>query len=116
MSLEALIFDALKGIVDNRVYPDVAPEKVGRPYIVYQEVGGVAVNYTEAAVPDKQNARVQISVWAETKLTASDIGKQAEDALRLFLSLQTRVLTARRSRYDTETKLRGCMQDFDFWY
>lgn len=116
MSLEGLIFNALSDLVGGRVFPDVAPEETPRPYIVYQAVGGSAINYTEAAVPNKQNARVQVSVWADTRLAASDIGKQAEDALRLCLPLQTTVLTARRSLVDDATSLRGSMQDFDFWY
>ncbi|MQA39034.1 DUF3168 domain-containing protein [Rugamonas aquatica] len=116
MSLEGLIATALRPVAGSRVYPDLAPADAQRPYITYQVVGGSAVNYVEASVPDIQNARVQISVWADTRLAASDVGKQAEDALRLCLPLRTTVLTARRSLYDPTEQLRGCMQDFDFWY
>lgn len=116
MSLEEQIVSAIEGIVGGRLYPDVAPEETPRPYATYQAVGGHAINYVEPTVPGKQNARVQVSVWADTRLAASDVGKQIEDALRGCLALQTTVLTARRSLYDTETSLRGCMQDFDFWY
>lgn len=116
MSLESLIFDALKGVLASRVYPDVAPEGVEAPFGTYQAVGGGAVNYVEASVPDRQNARVQVTVWAATRTEASLIGKQVEDALRLALPLQTTVLTARRSVYEEDTRRRGSMQDFDFWY
>ncbi|MYM25780.1 DUF3168 domain-containing protein [Duganella sp. FT135W] len=116
MSLESMIFAAVRGIVDSRAFPDVAPEKAQPPYLTYQAVGGDAVNYVEATIPEKQNSRVQISVWAETRLAASDIGKQVEDALRTYLPLQATVLTARRSMHDPETQLRGSMQDFSFWY
>ncbi len=116
MSLESLFFDALKGLLSNQVYPDVAPEGVEVPFATYQAVGGGVVNYVEATVPDKQNARVQVTVWAATRTDASQIGKQVEDALRLTLPLQTTVLTARRSVYEELTRRRGSMQDFDFWY
>ena len=116
MSLESLIFDALKALLDNRVYPDVAPEDVATPFATYQTVGGDAINYVEASVPDRQNARVQVTVWAASRTAASEIGKQVEDALRLTLPLQTKVLTARRSVYEQDTRRRGSMQDFDFWY
>ena len=116
MSLEAKIYTALSALVDDRVYPDVAPEGTAKPYITYQEVGGDAVNYVEGAVPDKQNAIVQINVWALSRIEASSLGKQAEDVLRLLVDVETKVLGARVSLYESDTKLRGARQDFSIWY
>lgn len=115
MSFEPQLFVALKGLVGDRVYPDIAPEVVTLPYITYQQVGGGAVNYTEALVPGTRNARVQVNVWAASRLTATALADQVEDALRLAPGLQTTVLGARVATYETQT-LRGTRQDFDFWY
>lgn len=116
MSLESEIFDALKGFVANRVYPDVAPELATRPYITYQAVGGAGLNFVDPTVPSKKNARMQINVWADTRGAASTLARQVEDALRVVTSLQTTVLGAAVSVYEPETKLKGTHQDFSFWF
>lgn len=116
MTVEAEIFSALKGLVANRVYPDVAPDLTPRPYIVYQQVGGVAVNFVEPAVPNKKAGRFQVSVWADTRAQAATLARQVEDTLRLVPELQTTVLGAPVSAYEADTKLRGTHQDFSFWF
>ncbi|QCT61233.1 DUF3168 domain-containing protein [Staphylococcus aureus] len=52
MSLESDIFDTLKGLVSNRVYPDVAPANAAKPYIVYQQISGPSPTYVEKTVPN----------------------------------------------------------------
>ena len=115
MMIEPLIFDALSPLVSGRVYPDVALDECDRPYITYQQVGGSAINFVEVTLPDKRNSRVQINVWADSRLEASVLAGQVENALRAVVVLQTTVLGASVSVYDMETKLRGSRQDFSFW-
>ena len=128
MSVESTIFNALKGLVSNRVFPDVAPDLTVRPYITYQQVGGKAVNFLAQAAevtvgsppatifPSKANARIQVNVWADTRAAASALAKQVEDALRAVTALQTSVEGAPIALYEVDTKLRGTMQDFSFWF
>lgn len=116
MSLESAMFDALQALVEGRVYPDVAPENTPRPYFTYQQVGGRAVNFVDSALPSKKNARVQVNVWAETRLQASALGRQAEDTLRVIPALQTTALSALVAVYEPETQLRGTRQDFSVWF
>lgn len=115
MSLETAIFDALKGLVGDRVYPDVAPEKAARPYITYQQVGGVGVNFLDPTVPSKKNARIQINTWADTRAAAGALSRQVEDTLRATAALQISVLSAAVALYEPETQLRGTRQDFSVW-
>jgi hypothetical protein len=115
MSLESLIFDALKGLVSNRVYPDLAPEGEPPPYIVYQQVGGNPTNFTEGTSPALKNGRVQVAVWSTTRVQASTLMDQAAAALRATTALNTTVLYEKVSDYDSDTKLRGARQDFSFW-
>jgi hypothetical protein len=114
--MEALVFDALEGLVNGRVFPDIAPVQTPRPYITYAAVGGDALNYTDGAIPGKENARLQVNVWADTRLQASDVGRQVELALRSVAALQTTVLGARVATYDPDVNLRGTMQDFSIWF
>lgn len=116
MSVDTQIFAALSSLAGGRVFPDVAPEVTVRPYLTYQQVGGDALNYLEATVPGKRNARIQINAWADTRLAASELSEQAEDALRLAAGLQAEVLGARVSIYEEDTRLRGARQDFSVWY
>lgn len=116
MSIEGDIFAALKGLVANRVFPDVAPETTARPYIVYQQVGGAAVNFLDPTAPSKKNGRFQVSVWADTRSQAAALARQVEDTLRVDPNLQATVLGAPVGVYEADTKLRGSHQDFSFWF
>ena len=115
MSAESLIFDALQGLVDTRVYPDFAPENTDRPYITYQQVGGDSINFLQQVVPSKANARFQVNVWADTRQAASDMALQAETALRMAADLQTIVLGAPVALYEPELNFYGTRQDFSVW-
>ena len=115
MSAESQMFAALRTLVSDRVYPDLAPDPVTKPYIVYQQVGGAAVQFVGADVPSKKNSRMQVSVWGETRTQVSALAVQVEDTLRGTASLQTIVLSAPVATYDPDTKLRGSQQDFSIW-
>lgn len=116
MSVEQNIYDALRVLVANRVYPDFAPEDAARPYITYQQVGGQPVNFIDPTVPSMKNARFRVTVWATTRSEAASLIRQIEDALRVDAALQTTVLTAPAAMADPETRLKGAQQDFSFWF
>ena len=111
-----MIFDTLKGLVSNRVYPDVAPDLVTKPYMTYQQVGGLSVNFLDPTVPGKKRSRFQINVWGDTRAQVATLAAQVEDALRVVPSMQTVVEGAPIGVYEPDTKLRGTMQDFAFLY
>jgi hypothetical protein len=113
--IEAQLFNILQTFVGGRVYPDIAPENTARPYITYQAVGGTPVNLLTNDKPSKTNTRMQVNVWADTRLSASEVGAQVEDAIRSAASLQPEVLTGRMATYDETTTYRGTMQDFSLW-
>lgn len=121
MTVEADIFNALKSLVASadgkfRVYPDVAPTGVAKPYITFQQVGGTAVNLLDGAAPGKRNGRFQINCWADTRSAAATLSRQVEDALRAVTSLQTTVLGAPVSVYEEDVPLYGTRQDFSLWF
>lgn len=118
MSLESDLFTVLGGLVSNRVYPDVAPQGAARPYITYQKVGGQAWNFLESAVVGKRYARVQINVWAESRLTAAAVSRAAEDALVVSTALRCTVLGAVIDQHESDhtPPLYGTIQDFGTAY
>lgn len=115
MSAEATVFTVLTSLVSGRVYPDVAPEGSALPRIVYQQVGGVAEVFTEGALPDKENGRMQIACWATTRAAAVALAQQVEATLVATTAFQAEPLGARSSVYEEDTKLFGARQDFSIW-
>lgn len=114
MSLETDLTAALQALCP-RVYPDVAPLGVQRPYVIYQQVGGDALTYTEGTLPDKRNARMQITVWADTRLAATALALSIEAALAAAPAFAAYPEGALRGAYDEGAQLRGAEQDFSIW-
>lgn len=115
MSLEVTLLSLLGPLVGGRCYPDVIPDSPAFPLIVYQQVGGVAVEYVEQAMADKDNARMQVWVWSKSRTEASQIVRQAREAL-IGSGLQVNTLNAPVSTYDEAMKLYGARTDFSIWY
>ncbi|VVE49460.1 tail completion protein gp17 [Pandoraea terrigena] len=118
-SAEAIVFAALKSLVPNsdgtfRVYPDVAPAGVARPYITYQAVGGPSPNYLNNTV-DLQNARMQVNVWADSRSVANSI-MQAAIAALAGPAIKATTIGAPVSTYEADTKLYGSREDFSIWF
>lgn len=115
MTVEATLYTTLQILVGGRLYPDVAPFGTARPFATFQQVGGTSVNFIDSTLPSKSNARLQVSVWADTRSAASLLMKQVEAALRSATALQTTVLGQPVATYEPDTLLYGARQDFSFW-
>lgn len=118
--IDETIFDALKGLVPNtdgatfRVFPDVAPEGTALPWLTYQSVGGQAVPDLDGPA-ETLNARMQISVWAATRTSATRLMQQASAAM-CDEPLNGVAIGAAVSVYEQSTKLYGSRLDFSVWY
>lgn len=115
MTIESEVFLALKTLVANRVYPDPQTTPPARPYIMWQQVSGEAINYVDPTLPGLRNARIQINIWADTRLQVVTLMRQVEDAMRLSAPLQTTVIGAAASLFEDDPRLFGAMQDFSVW-
>lgn len=116
MTIEEQVGPILQALVGGHAYPDVAPVNTPIPYITFQAVGGEPTNFLSGENPGLSNARMQINVWAKTRIEASSLGAQVEDAMRAATYLQPEVLTGRIATYDETTTYRGTMQDFSLNY
>ncbi len=115
MSLEGDIRTTLGPLVGNRVFPDVTPDAVTFPCIVYQQVGGRAHDFLEGKVPDKSHSRMQVWVWSKSRLECSEIAHAA----RLLLvegPMKAATMGAPVSDYNDALKLYGCRCDYGIWY
>lgn len=114
MTIEAGLFSAISAVCP-RVFPDVAPVSTVRPYVTYQQIGGDAINFVDRVVPNKRNARIQVNVWADTRLSAVSTMQAIEDAIRMSVLFQGEPESAMTSDYDHDMLVYGSMQDFTIW-
>jgi len=112
MAAESTIVGALTALVAGRVYPDVAPAGVGRPYLVYQKVGGEVIAQLDNSLPSKVNGRFQISAWGASRTSIAALILQVEAAM---VSIGARPIGSSVSDYESDTKLYGSRQDFSLW-
>lgn len=115
MTIEADLFNAVQTLVAGRVYPDLAPDAVVVPYVVYQQIGGESVSFLERAVPDKKNGRFQVAVWSTSRAEASALSLQIEAALVASTAFDAKPIGDRTAVYDRDAALRGTRQDFSIW-
>lgn len=111
--LETLMVDVLGPLVGGRVFPDTAPASTGMPFVIYQKVGGIEPVYADGTLPDKENARVQVQVWARKRTDASSTMREVKTALCAAPALAV-PLGADVAR--NEDGFLGAQQDFSIWY
>lgn len=115
MTVEDDIFDLLASLTSNRVYPDVAPQGATLPFIVFQQVGGEAINYIDNVEADKKHGRYQFAVWAATRAAAASIALQIESRMVTATDFSARPVGAPVADYEADTNRRGSRQDFSIW-
>lgn len=114
MSLESDLTARLQTVCP-RVYPDFAPVSTPRPYVTYQRIGGEPVNYIENTVPAQRHTVVQVNVWADTRLSATTLIGQIEDALRTASAFTARPQSAAMDDFDADVPVYSTLMDFDIW-
>ncbi|MFA7523416.1 MAG: DUF3168 domain-containing protein [Halothiobacillaceae bacterium] len=116
-TIESALFSLLGSLVGNRCYPDATPDNPTFPCIVYQVVGGQAIDFLDRTLPDDENYRVQVMCFAKTRAAASSLALQVREKIiekgTAFASAQT--LGQAVSLYEEPLKLHGSRQDYDIW-
>lgn len=113
MAFDADLQTLLGGLVSGRCYPDVAPDKVAKPYIVFQIVSDSELTTLDGPI-GTVNFRVQIDYWDTTYAGAKN-GRTAVKVAMKGASFKNSPLPSLGNRYDSETKLRGQTMDFSVW-
>lgn len=111
MTIESNVNDLISPIV--RVYQDIPPDNPTFPYATYQQVGGEAVWNLEGGIPAR-NARIQVNVWANTRVQANTLALAIEDAISKS-TMATRAYGAFTALYESSIKKYGTRQDFGIW-
>lgn len=98
-----------------RVYPDVAPPNVTRPYLTWQAIGGEALRYLDGTAPDKRHTLMQINAWATTRIEAINLIHAVEDAICASPAWQGTPQGEAQSTYEPDTLLYGSLQRFEIF-
>lgn len=114
MTLESKLVTILK-TVSPRTFVDFAPVATERPYITFQQIGGSVIRPLANEVPGKENAEMQINVWADTGAAAKAAIKMIEAALIQASVFQARPVAAAASDFDADMERYCSRQDFTIW-
>ena len=112
MTVEADIFDTLKGLVSNRCFPDFAPLGTVRPFITYEQAGGEALSFVDGTLPDKKHGRFEVGVFADSRTQCASIALQVEAAMAATTAFQCTAINAPISDYASEVKIYSSTQNF----
>ena len=112
MSIEADLFNSLKTLVSNRVYPLVMPQKGTLPAIVYARIANNAQNVLEGGASIDQ-IRFQVDTYATTFAAARQLAAQVRSAMEgagYKATLQTE-----QDFFEAEVNYYRVSQDYYVW-
>lgn len=126
--IQRLIFESLGGfaglsaLVGARIYPDLAPSGVARPYVVWQEIALTQANDIggSAETSGLSNYLIQITSWAEgSGARGATVAREVDTQVRLAMiaatGFKSLLRDARALGYEQDTKLFGNQTDFSVW-
>lgn len=114
MTLEERLIQLLGDLVAGRVYPDTAPDNATFPLIIYQQVGGRDYGYVDGSLPDREHARVQMTVHGRIRHEVKAIATAMKR--RMAGGLQAEIYGSLQTRFDDIAKLYTTRQDFGCWF
>lgn len=111
------LLDLLKPLVADQVFWDVTPDgyKITGPIIILQRVGGKDGWYIDQTQSDQKNARMQVGVWAKSRLVAAPLARLVEKTIA-DSSFVAEPLGAPMDQNQPDLKIFGSIQLFGIWY
>ena len=110
--IEESIFDALKNLASNKVYPLVMPEKSTLPAIVYTRIANNAQNVLEGGATIDQ-IRFQVDTYASTFFAARLLAAQVRSAMETAGFKAT--LQTEQDFFEVEVNYYRISQDYYVW-
>lgn len=106
------LFAALAGVAGGRVFPNVAPNNVSKPYVVYSRVSSAPEN-TLADGASIENTRLQVDCFDTTYSAAVALAETVKAAMKS--SAITHVLLLEQDQFEPEALLHRVILDFSVW-
>jgi hypothetical protein len=113
-SAQQAMLAALSPLVSGHVYPQIAPDQLPPPYIVYQDVASAPENTLNDGIAI-ENDRFQVDVFALDYISAHDLADAARVAM-LGIAAPIKVVYLTQSGvFEPDLKLHRVMQEFSVW-
>ena len=106
------LFAALAGVAGGRVFPNIAPNNVQKPYVVYARVSSAPENTLADGAP-VQNTRLQVDCFDTTYAAAVALAETVKAAIKS--SAITHVLVLEQDQFEPEASLHRVILDFSIW-
>jgi hypothetical protein len=106
------LFAALSGVAGGRVFPNVAPNNVQKPYVVYARVSSAPENTLADGAPI-ENTRLQVDCFDTTYAAALALAAAVKTAIKS--SAITHVLLLEQDQFEPEALLHRVILDFSIW-
>ena len=107
------LFAALAGVAGGRVFPNVAPNNVQKPYVVYARVSSAPENTLADGAPI-ENTRLQVDCFDTTYAAAVVLAEAVKTAIKS--SAITNVLLLEQDQFEPEALLHRVILDFSIWH
>ena len=111
--IQEQLFTALSGVAGGRVFPNVAPNNVQKPYVVYMRVASQPENTLADGIP-VENTRLQIDCFDTTYAAVTTLAENIKAALRA--SAITSVLLLEQDQFEPDAQLHRVILDFSIWH
>ncbi|MEI7704524.1 MAG: DUF3168 domain-containing protein [Deltaproteobacteria bacterium] len=99
-----------------KIFPDVAPQGVAQPFVVYHVVDDASIQTLEGASASLAQARIQVDCYAKAYASAQELARRVAAVLSRYT---TASLTCARlsghDAYDDEAMLHRVVADFSMW-
>lgn len=116
-------YAGLSALVSDRIYPNLAPQSVTLPYVVYERVSGTRIRALNADT-DLASPRYQFSVYSNSYLEAESVIEQIRAALQRYTGtvgspgvvIEDCTIESETDFYDAQTELHERTMDFLIWH
>ena len=106
------LFAALAGVAGGRVFPNVAPNNVQKPYLVYARVSSAPANTLADGAP-VENTRLQVDCFDTTYAAALALAEAVKTAIKSSPIIY--VLLLEQDQFEPEALLHRVILDFSIW-
>jgi hypothetical protein len=110
------IFTILSGVANlgpSRVFPNIAPGNVPKPYVVYARVSSAPENTLANGSPI-DNTRLQVDCFDVTYAGAVQLAEAVKTALAA--SAMTHLLLMEQDQFEPDALLHRVILDFSIWH
>lgn len=116
MTAEEIVAQALStwpqltASIGTRIYPDIAPQDVELPYIVYTRSGSEPA-YTIHGPKAAELANMSVQIWNKSRFSVDQIGLEVVKAMNAHECFHTNHFGG----YEADTELYAAQFDFSVW-